>query len=161
MRELNRSITNHGAPVESKQIQALLERYKPHVDISIKELKALIKDSLESVHEHAHALSLNVSQSDFLNRLETIYNPHHRPSEPAHKKWQKDQPDAGAADGYRLKDEDQLQTSARIPETRNPGDILMEGVQELSQIMMAEYEIDTIAMMSWRCSIAHWNFSGF
>ena len=137
--------TIHGDPsaLTKRRIPVLLEHYRPHITISKKELKTLIKDSLENVHQHAQALSLNVSQSDFIARLVAIYDPRKRTSSPETDHESSDR----VIDSFHLKDESQLKAGARILGTRNPKDIIMEGIQELSQLMMTDYDIDTIAAM--------------
>ena len=144
VRELSDTIHGDRLEEDKKRIQALLECYQPHITVSKKQLKTLIKDSLENVHRHAQALSLDVAHSMFLDRLSAIYDPWKRSSsietnpETSHQ----------ASESFHLIDENQLNASAPIPATRNPKDIIMEGIQELSQIMMTDYDIETIAVMS-------------
>ena len=89
-------------------------------------------------------MSLNVVQSVFLDRLSAIYDLQRRTEliekipETSHQ----------ASESFHLIDENQLNASAPIPATRNSKDIIMEGIQELSQIMMADNDIETIAVMS-------------
>jgi HD-like signal output (HDOD) protein len=148
MKTMNEMVYDDYSLVDTKRLQGLIENFEPTISISTKKLKSLIKDSLENVNEHALALSLNVSQNEFLDRLVTLYDPKKQPEKRENNKRKEDLATEIVANGYQLKDENQLQNSVRIPETRNPSDILMEGVQELSQIMMTDYEVDTIAMMS-------------
>ena len=148
VRAMHGVISNAPEIDDSELLQPLLKSYAPHISISKKQLKTMIEDSLENVRDHAEALSLHVSQSDFLGRLAVVYDPNKQ-------KWVEDIVDRDkdpAADpapsSYLLTDESQLKTNARIPDTRNPADILMEGIQELSQLMMTDSDVDTIAMMS-------------
>ena len=53
-----------------------------------------------------------------------------------------------ASESFQLTDDTQLKAAARLPATRNPSDIIMEGIQELSQIMMNDYDVETIAVTS-------------
>jgi HD-like signal output (HDOD) protein len=144
MKTLCESVHGDRLVPDKKGIQTLLDNYQPHISVHRKQLKTLIKDSLENVHQHAQALSLNVSQSNFLDRLESLYDPQRRKLLAAKKAESSDQ----AVHSFHLKDENQLKAGARIPETRNPKDIIVEGIQELSEIMMTDYDIDTIAVMS-------------
>jgi HD-like signal output (HDOD) protein len=148
MKELHQVVNSTDAPVDKKKLQGLIESFEPHLSISTKKLKSLIQESLENVHHHARALSLNVSHNGFLDRLVALYDPAHQPTKQKDQQEKKDLSPETTNNGYQLKDENQLHQSARIPDTRNPSDVLMEGVQELSQIMMTEYDVDTIAMMS-------------
>lgn len=144
VRELCNAVYTTSSTVAITNLHPILERYRPHLNLSKKKLAVLIKDSLENLHQHAQALSLNVAQSVFLERLSTIYDPKQGVSAVER------QPAAieETRESFHLRDESQLKAAARIPATRNPTDIIMEGIQELSQIMMNEYDVDTIAAMS-------------
>ena len=143
VKELQNSIQSLSSAADVKHLHAILKRYQPHLDISKKQLKTLIEDSLEKVHEHAQALSLNTAQSMFLDQLACIYDPQHRLTAA-----KREDADAVAGESFHLKDENELKEAARISTTRNPNDIIMEGIQELSRIMMNDYDVDTIAVMS-------------
>ena len=143
VKELSAVIHGDTSKPSVKELHRILGRYQLHLNISKKQLKTLINDSLEKVQEHAQALSMNIAQSAFLDQLSAIYNPQHR------KQAKKQAPAPEEASGsFQLTDETQLKAAARIPATRNPSDIIMEGIQELSQIMMNDYNVETIAVMS-------------
>lgn len=144
VKELCDTIETDPSAVDPKSLHDILERYRPQIKLSKKQLKTLVKDSLESVHQHAQALSLDVGKSAFLERLFSIYDPGHRtiaafeiPGVPE-----------PAGQSFHLKNESQLKADARFSTTRNPEDMIMDGIQEISQIMMTDYEVDTIAVMS-------------
>lgn len=143
VKELSAVIHGDASKSNVKELHRILERYQSHLTISKKQLKTLINDSLEKVQEHAQALSLNISQSTFVDQLATIYAPRRR-------KQAKKQAATSEAmrESFQLTDESDLKAAARIPNTRNPSDIIMEGIQELSQIMMNDYDVETIAVMS-------------
>jgi len=128
-------------PVTTAMLQTLIAGYEPHITVSKQQLSAMIKDSLDNVHRHAQALSLNVSQSVFLDRLMAADDPQHRPSRPSGNT----EPAVGAGTRFDFKAEDQRESDARIPGARDPKDIIMDGIQELSQIMLDAYDMRTIA----------------
>ena len=144
VKELCDAINGAPSTVEIKSLHAILDRYQQHLNISKKQLKTLIKGSLENVQQHSQALNLNVAQSVFLDQLSALYDPQRRMSAPQKKPLTTDP----TGESFHLKDEEQLKAAARISTTRNPKDIIMEGIQELSQIMMNDYDIETIAVMS-------------
>jgi HD-like signal output (HDOD) protein len=144
VKEVCNAIQADSSAASPKRLQTILERYESQLRITKKDLKTLVKGSLENVHEHAQALSLNITQSAFLERLSAIYDPPRRASAAKELPPVPDQ----SGESFHLKDEDQLKAAARIATTRNPSDIIMEGIQELSQIMMADYDVETIAVMS-------------
>ncbi len=146
VKEMCNAIHSDPSAADIKHLHGILERYQPHLNISKKQFKSLVQDSLEKVQEHAQALSLNIAQSAFLDQLSAIYDPQHRGSRGSAPK-KNDEP-AVTGDCYHLRDENQLKAAARIPTTRNSNDIIMEGIQELSQIMMNDYDVETIAVMS-------------
>jgi eukaryotic-like serine/threonine-protein kinase len=145
VREVYEVIQADQLTVDSKIVQSILERYQPRVSIADTQLLRLVKDSLGKVHRHAQALSLNPDQDVFLGRLAAI-----------HDSEQENQPTIEStsqssdqiAERFQLKDENQQKATARIPDPRKPKDIIMEGIQELSQIMINDCDIDTIAVMS-------------
>lgn len=144
VRELCDTIHGRRLAGNIKDFQALLERYRPHITVSRKQLQTLIKDSLNNVHHHAHALSLNIAESPFIEKLSALTAPEMRDSSTEESAVPSDQ----AGENYYLTDDNLLRARVRIPGTRNPKEIIMEGIQELSQIMMTDYDIDTIALMS-------------
>ncbi len=150
VRAMHGIIANDSQPADSEQLQTLLESYAPHIPLSKKRLETLVQDSLENVRDHAEALSLHISKSNFLEQLVAIYDPEKQERIEDEVVQGKDEDSTldRVPGSYLLTDDSQLKTSARIPGTRNPGDILMEGIQELSQLMMTDSDVDTIAVMS-------------
>jgi hypothetical protein len=127
-----------------KRLQRLLERYQPHLNISKKQLESLIKRSLDNVYQHAQAVSLDVCQSVFIDRLSTICDSQKHLSKPVTPPELSEQ----TGESFHLIDENHLKAHTQITSIRNPKDIIMEGIQELSQIMITENDIDTIAVTS-------------
>ncbi len=122
-------------PTNAADLELLLGRYRPHLAVPSKQVKRLITDSLDNVHQHAQALSLNTSQSDFLDRLRAGVSSQRR------------SPATAVVAGHPadrcfcLKDDDQLTAGAR-----DPKDVIMEGIQEISQIMLTDDDMDTVAV---------------
>ena len=48
---------------------ALLKNYKKHISLSKKQLSRIVDGSVEKVKKHADVLSINIENSQFLNRL--------------------------------------------------------------------------------------------
>jgi eukaryotic-like serine/threonine-protein kinase len=144
VRELCDTIHAGRLAADKNRLQKLLERYRPHITVSKKQLKTLIKDSVAKVNQHAQALNLNTAQSTFLDRLSKACATQRQAPRSATIPASLEQ----AMGSFHLTDDTRLKANARIPGTRNPKDIIMEGIQELSEIMITDYDIDTIALMS-------------
>jgi hypothetical protein len=141
VKDVCKAVQDGSLETGGKQLRTIVKAYTPHLSVTTRQLNALVRESLDNVVRHAQALNLNVADSTFLDRLAAVYDPQRqRPANPPSP--------APAGDSYELKDDTQLNAAARIPGSRNPTDIIMEGIQELSQIMMADYTMDTIAAMS-------------
>ena len=122
-------------PMNGAALERLLERYRPHLTVPSKQVNRLIADSLDNVHQHARALSLDTSKSDFLDRLVAGIRSHrHAPPTVVGAENQ-------LASCFCLKGDDQLQAAAR-----DPKDVIMEGIQEISQMVLADCAVGTIAM---------------
>jgi HD-like signal output (HDOD) protein len=143
-RQLGETIERSPSSLVKKRLQRLLERYQPHLNISKKQLESLIKRSLDNVYQHAQAVSLDVCQSVFIDRLSTICDSQKHLSKPVPPPELSEQ----TGESFHLIDENHLKAHTQITSIRNPKDIIMEGIQELSQIMITENDIDTIAVTS-------------
>lgn len=144
VRQLVERIESSPSASVKKRLQRLLERYQGHLNVSRKQLKSLIQRSLNNVHQHAQAVSLDVFQSVFIDRLSAIYDSQNCLPTPAAPPECSDQ----AGESFRLIDESHLKTHTQAPPARNPKDMIMEGIQELSQIMITDNDIDTIVVTS-------------
>lgn len=134
-------------------IKALLDRYKNHVTISIKQLKTLMDESQESLRKHAAALQFSVKQSGFMSRLSSgLPAPQEREGDAV-----KDSDIVG--DGLGAGSEDKRSAPVPAgddgPDTVGPataGDdavsIIQGGLQEVSSTMTGTYEVNEIALMS-------------
>jgi HD-like signal output (HDOD) protein len=125
-------------PMDHAELERLLERYRPHLTVPPHQVKHLIADSLDNVHRHARALSLNTSQSDFLDRLVAGVRSHRRVSATAGAPGPQD------ASSFCLKNDAPLKTDGRMPGSRDPKDVIMEGIQEISQIMLTDGDMGTV-----------------
>lgn len=127
---------------DDRAIQDLLDRYQPRIPLSKGQLKKMIKASMKRVERHVEAMDFSTADSSFLYHLA---NAAETPQElPVEKKDAIDQTTAS----YQLAD-------GTAPRAANGGqgaststDLIMDGIQEISQAMMAGHNVNDIAMMS-------------
>lgn len=145
VKDLYNAIQNDPPTSKDYHPNRILKRYQRHLNLSEAGLKSLIKKSIERTRKHAQVLGLNISRSKLIERLVALYRtprqtPPEKPKETVAKKVDDE--------SYRLNGEEQLKSAERLPETHNLGDVIMEGIQEISQIMLNDYSIETVAVMT-------------
>lgn len=126
-----------------KALQELLNRFKAVINISKAQLVTLIKASVDKVRHHAQAMDFNIANSFFFNQLLGVVTP---PEEK--QRAELTQPAVLASASFRLADTMDLKTGVHGQVAANPTDLIMDGVQEISQAMMADYDLNDIALMS-------------
>jgi HD-like signal output (HDOD) protein len=143
VKELGQQIQSQGMQDSEGFIQTLIDRYQRVINLDKRQLKELVKGSLEKVVQHAHAMNFSTTNSGFINSLKGAAGPaiqaQPEPSDPALV-----QPSTS----FQLADSRETRADAPLSPDNNPADIIMDGIQEISQAMMAEHDISEIAMMS-------------
>lgn len=140
------NIIQIGEPDEqTKNIANLLERYQNSIKISKGQLKTLLKDSLENVQKHATAMHFSIGASSFLNRLTNFSQPGSK-NQPTSAP--QPIPEESSSGSFKLTDLEQIKTPAGPQIVKSPKDIIMEGIQEISEAMMADLDINDVALMS-------------
>jgi HD-like signal output (HDOD) protein len=125
-----------------RSIHQLLKRYESCVDLSKDQLKILVKASSEKIKKHTRALNFKVGKSRFIDALATAYQtpksvPEKRPSD-----------GSPSTAGYQLGDGQDPNSPLTVLATPNSKDIIMEGIQEISEAMLAENDINDVVVMS-------------
>ncbi len=143
VKELGQSIASGQAKDPNLGIQALLKRYERQFNISKDQLKNLVKESFDKLKKHASAMQMGINDSHFIKQLEKVFLP-----ESGQPLVSEDIAIAQLpSDSFQLTD----LTEPRNPEIPNnikPKDIIMEGIQEISAAMLAEQDINDVALMS-------------
>lgn len=128
-------------------IKILLERYHNYITISARQLKTLMGSCLDKLFNHADALQFSIEESDFLMRLSGM----HIKSRKGKIKKALDQAGDGQADSgpaFRLFGDEEINASAATADGDDAVSIIMSGVQEVSNAMMGDHDINDIALMS-------------
>jgi len=144
VKELGHKIREGGSGDIEKTCQHLLEQYQACIKISKRQLKTLIRDSIAKVSQHAQALNLKIESSTFINSLSAALQP---------GKGNAGTPDTVGGSGqatpsFQMTDGAELKATSADPLALNPKDIIMEGIQEISEAMMADHNVNDIALMS-------------
>jgi eukaryotic-like serine/threonine-protein kinase len=127
-----------------KALQELLNRFKAVINISKAQLVKLIKASVDKVQHHAQAMDFGIANSFFFNQLLGVVTP----PEEQQARAEPTPPAVLASASFRLADTMDLKMGVHGPVAANPIDLIMDGVQEISQAMMADYDLNDIALMS-------------
>lgn len=140
-----RHLIQVGGLIDSEQeFQELFEVYTPRLNISKNQLKMLIKDSVGKVQQHAQALNCNVADSLFIQYLSCAF-------QPGADSLSAEDIAAQAAQisgCYQLTDGPEIKISFEERAEQNPREIILDGIREVTETMMADYEINDIALMS-------------
>lgn len=144
VRDLTHLIQNGTGSGSDGAYQDLLDRYQNRIKLSKSHLKTLIKDSVDKVQQHAHALNFIVNDSFFMERLSSAFQPIRQKTVQVNITGNPDQ----IGESYQLMDDSHLKTSNSANVPLNPKDIIVEGIQEISQTMMTNYDVNDVALMS-------------
>jgi HD-like signal output (HDOD) protein len=129
----------------NKDMSDLLKHYQKKIKISEDQLKILIKDSLEKVQKHANAMHLGINNSVFIEYLANFFSPASKQlsvSGPLSNK-------TSSSISFQLTDFTEQPKGNVIPIVEKaPKDIIMEGIQEISSAMMADQDINDVALIS-------------
>lgn len=144
VKELGDAIGQGGLSVNGRTFRDLLERYAPIIKISRRHLKTLLRDSAGKVNQHAHALSFSIENSSFMRSLASVFQPEGEKAPGSNDSgW-----DGLVPASFQLTDGADLKSGPDETVGQNPKDIIMEGIQEISEAMMADHNVNDIALMS-------------
>ncbi|MBR9979477.1 MAG: HDOD domain-containing protein [Desulfatitalea sp.] len=144
VKELGLLIQRQGLEDNDKAIQELLDRFKSVISISKSQLNKLIKASVGKVQQHAHAMDFSVANSLFFKHLTGVEPPAGDRAatavvEPA---------DIPASGSFTLADSADRTADGQGLTATNPIDLIMDGLHEISQAMMADCDFNEIVSMS-------------
>jgi HD-like signal output (HDOD) protein len=136
VRELTGVIQEHGLERSKKRLKDLIDSYQSRFAISHRQLKVSIKDSIAKVQQYARVMDIDFGNSSFLRKLSFDTPP------PAQE------PPPAGDQSFQLTGTDDLKTSSAGSGGQDAKDIIMGGIQEISETMMADYDVNDIAIMS-------------
>jgi HD-like signal output (HDOD) protein len=145
VKELGNIIRSQELHDPDQAAKDLIERYQKSVKISKGQLKTLVKESLEKAKKHAIAMNFGVKKSNFLNRLTAFNHPDRRQPESALTENLSDQMQS---ESFQLTDQDDIKEHLNPTTIKTPEDIIMAGVQEISEAMTADLDVNDVALMS-------------
>ncbi len=136
VRELTAAIQEHGLEQSKKMLKELIAGYQSRFVISKHQLNASIKDSVDKVKRHARVMDIDFGNSSFLKKLSfggpSVKQEQSRPGDQC----------------FQLTGTDDLKTTGGGSSVQDAKDIIMGGIQEISDTMMADYDVNDIAVMS-------------
>jgi eukaryotic-like serine/threonine-protein kinase len=141
--ELSKLIEKSGLNDSEPSLQDFLKRYKLII-ISKQQLHTLIKASVINIEQHAHAMDFDTANSAFFSNLRAVL----QPQEQTQKRVEMALPVAPSSDSYQLTDVMEIKAGAAGQTVAQPVDMILDGMQEISQAMLEGYTVSDIAMMS-------------
>ena len=118
-------------------------RYGAYLDIDRDNLGAFIGTSLDNVEKHAEALQLGIGKSDFLQRLKAYIDSLGKPV-----RTEREKRPAEPRASFQLMDISATQAAVNPIAGNDPIAVLMEGLQEVTNAMAVDPDVNNIAMMS-------------
>lgn len=143
-KELSSMIQKAGLKDGRMPYRSLLDRYHFTIKISKRQLKGLVKDSMDKVQQHARALNFDIENSSFLKSLAATF----RTAANTKDGLENPQTALHASESFQLANAMDMKAGPKDQTTNNPKDIIVEGIQELSDAMMADHDVNDIALMS-------------
>jgi eukaryotic-like serine/threonine-protein kinase len=144
IRDLSNLVENDALKTGRPLFQDLLERYAKSGNISARQLRKLIMASATIAEQHAQALDFDAENSPFLGRLRAAL----QIKAPPQKRAANESPVEVSSQNFRLTDPTQIKAEADGQAFLQPMDIILDGVQEISQAMIAGHNVNEIAAMS-------------
>ena len=137
-------IQKGGLAGDDRGLQSLLDRYKDRIKISKRQLTELLANSIGTVQKHAQALNFSIENSVFIHSLAAFCQPPEQSSAAADVS----QGDALPTQSHQLTDRSAFKSSAAGKEGLTAIDMIMEGIEEISEAMMSESDVNDLALMS-------------
>ena len=147
VRELEAIVQKGHGTQKIRRIDKLLDRYRGRINIPEEELHTLIRHSMDKIRQHTQALDYSIEKSLFIEKLsDTVQLIQPEPPQ--------DQPDIPPdispdihADSYVSGDEADIPLDDP-PAERKAESIIMEGVQEISEALLADTDTGDVMVMS-------------
>lgn len=145
-KELCSLIESGPLSADTPNIEQLLEQYKTFVKIKKGELNTLVHESLNEVKQHAGILKFDLSNSMFVQSLTLTVAPDLEAEEA--RLLALSGREGLAGESFRLTDGSALRSIGDGQGSRPPKEIIMEGIQEISEAMMANHDVNDLVLMS-------------
>lgn len=139
VRELSNRIQGEGLITNDGLLENIIDRYQSRIKLSKRQLRTLIKDSVNRVHQHAQALQFNLGNSGFMKRLSAELQPENNRGNGTLIK---------ETSSFQLTSTSDFRSDTAAQMVSDPKDIIMEGIQEISEAMMADHDANAVALMS-------------
>ncbi len=154
IRELNKMMGNNALKTGRPLLEDLLERYAQSGNISVLQLRSLIMASVTITEQHAQALDFGTEDIPFFGNLRTAL----QIKAPSQKRAAKESPDEVPSESFQLLDATRIKAEADGQALVQPMEIFLDGVQEISQAMIAGHDVNEIAAMSLEILYRSLNF---
>jgi HD-like signal output (HDOD) protein len=125
-------------------IEKLLQDYHHCISLSFRQIRTMMADCLDQLYRHADALQFDVERSLFLAQFCVESGE----GSAAKKKGGAGCPVAAPAPAYQLLGDEDLKAQAQHLANQDAVEIIMGGIQEVSYSMVAQFDINDIALMS-------------
>ncbi len=125
----------------------LLDDYSKCVLISKRQLKTLMQNSLESVDKHADALQFSIEDSGFMQRL-THFCLGRNNLPKGCKTKDSDRTDGQSVQSFRFAEVNGGHPGPLRNKVIDPSSIILEGLQEVTRSMVADSDMNNVALMS-------------
>jgi hypothetical protein len=144
IRDLNKLVGNDAPKTGRPLFQDLLEGYAQSGKISVQQLRRLITASVTIAEQHAQALDFDAENSPFLSNLRATLQVKALPQ----KRAAKESPVEVPSENFQLTDPTEIKAEADGQAFVQPKDIVLDGMQEISQAMIAGHNVNEIAAIS-------------
>ena len=151
VKELCAVVHENGARPNPAAFKRLIERYNPHIAIDKKQLQTLSLESLEHMTEQAQALDISCGKSAFLNQLIHQFGQGGPVAHPL---------SVSEAEQEILEAPSSVEKSTVSPVENglDAEQVILAGIQEISQTMMDTYEVNDIVSMGLEIIFRALNF---
>jgi len=124
-------------------IKELFARYQHYITLSFRQIRTIMAESLDKLYRHADALQFDVEESPFLSQFRGDTGE----ASPSEMEPLATCSDIASVPTYQFVGDEDLKAPADTP-NQSAAEIIMAGIQELSNSMVGSFDINDIALMS-------------
>lgn len=129
---------------DERGLKTILDRYGERIKISSRQLLTLLAESISTVRRHAQALNFSIENSVFIQSISALCE---GASERRSDGNDPSQDELMAHQSHQLTDRSAFKSSTDDREGMTTKEMIMEGIEEISEAMMSAYDVNDLALM--------------
>lgn len=124
-------------------MDALLKRYGESLPVSRKQISGVLESAMDKLAQYSTVLKINLKKSPFLNNLSSLSrSSEEEPVVPVATEKREEVPSPEAYAAFEMKE-----SPVEADEGRDPVSILMNGIQDITNTLLEDYQLNDVLTM--------------